>query len=228
VSYGVRTSDSGLLQCMSSCDIPVAVVGVASPEPLPADDLRRYDSLFSRLDQPIADDIDPNPLAPDHPTKPTSASSSASMGLARKASAKPTIVSHLPQDKGIRSTVKVLKSILKKPQRWSVEVENAKIDKEGPTVPLDEPNIDSATIAQQRETSPPPNRHQVTDIHGTGNVAAHVVGINGRDLKSSPNALPRSSLQLAPFDRKLFAIRGAELRDEYMRDNPASTPDSYN
>jgi hypothetical protein len=204
------------------------VVGVASPEPLPADDLRRYDSLFSRLDQPIAEDTDPKPLDPNHPAEPTATSSSATNGLSRKASAKSTVASHLPQDKGIRSTVKVLKSILKKPRRWSVEVENAKIDKDAPTIPLDEPNIDSATIAQQTEPSPPPNHNLVSDIHSTENVTAQAVGINGRDLKSSPQALPRSSLQLAPFDRKLFAIRGAELRNEYMRDNPASNRDSYN
>jgi hypothetical protein len=195
----------------------VAVVGVASAETPPGDDLRRNDSLFSRLE--------PATTGGDVPLDSPRLSSSANGPLTRDEE-DDTRVSH---DRGLRSTVKVLKSILKKPRRWSVEVESARADKDDVDRGPDVPSVDSANNTADETISSlsfERNPDAVCTAQNPGVAAPQPLATSQESsLPSQP--LPRSSLQMGPFDRKLFAMRGAELRHEYMRDSPASDRNSF-
>jgi hypothetical protein len=194
------------------------------------DDLRRNDSLFSRLEPAIAEEDSPALDAEDPTARRDVGGSSTDVPPSRD-HGQSTIASSVgAHDKGLRSTVKVLKSILKKPRRWSVEVEKTKLDTEVMTDVPDEPSIDSSATANETISSlsleSKPIEHQPTAVPVNGDTHAQAAEVvNGSSLSS--HKPPRSSLQIAAFDRKLFAIRGAELRDEYMRDTSAGGRESY-
>jgi len=116
-----------------------------------------------------------------------------------------------------RSTVRVLRGILKKPRRFS---KDAKIlDSEETTGPLDE-SISTPKSAPEGVIAEISNMHSSDDEQNKPkdgmNQTSPISG--GAGLNSPPYKIQRGSLQMAPFDRMIFAKRGAELRDEYMRD----------
>jgi hypothetical protein len=196
----------------------------------PVDDLRRNDSLFSRLEPAIEEEDSPALDAGDPTARRDVDGSSTDVPPGRDPGQNTIASSAGAHDKGIRSTVKVLKSILKKPRRWSVEVEKTKSDTEVRTDVPDEPSIDSAATGNETISSlsleSKPIEHQPTAVPVDGDTYAQAAEvINGSSLSS--HKPPRSSLQIAAFDRKLFAIRGAELRNEYMRDTSVGGRESY-
>lgn len=117
------------------------------------------------------------------------------------------------QDTVIRSPVKALRGILKKPRRYSKDArlpenegsvkaprESNEANSAGERVIL---NV-SGQHLDEDETQPNPNTELQTRVPET--------------FDRSSYRIPRGSLQMAAFDRVLFAKRGAELRDEYMRE----------
>lgn len=112
-----------------------------------------------------------------------------------------------------RSSVRVLRGILKKPRKQSREIKVQEIEE----IRLQRDQINGESTSIDQSIIP-----EISSQHSDGDeVQQHdplVVSPTklGNDLASYK--LQRGSLQMAAFDRILFAKRGAELRDEYMRD----------
>lgn len=111
-----------------------------------------------------------------------------------------------------RSSVKALRGILKKPRKYS---KDAKIPERQHVIHQpNEPHVLDSTVdsvvpevssehSDETPTTPADFESQPTKTEAT-------------DL--SPYRIQRGSLQMAAFDRVLFAKRGAELRNEYLRE----------
>jgi hypothetical protein len=113
-----------------------------------------------------------------------------------------------------RSSVKVLRGILKKPRRHSREVKMNEVTEirsrrghtNGDAGSIDQsiiPEISSQHSDEEQSQSPVKPTESPT---------------NPEPRDTALYKLERGSLQMAAFDRILFAKRGAELRDAYMRD----------
>jgi hypothetical protein len=115
-----------------------------------------------------------------------------------------------------RSTVKTLRGILKKPRRYSKESKIQECEKNG-NGPAESnhtsssdgiiPEI-SSQHSDEKQSRSADNTDTKSPSTGTGTTVPERLLFQ----------IPHGSLQMAAFDRLLFAKRGAELRDEYMRD----------
>jgi hypothetical protein len=195
------------------------VIGVPPSQANP-EDIKAEDTLFSPIEQrnnPFVDapDSDSIPLAKHskHNRSPTDTTSTDDNITIRMSTAK-------SEETVKRSTVKVLRGILKKPRRFSKEVVQSCVE-EKTEVPATRPSPDESTGDSSSvaggiipEIS---SRHSDDD--------SSTPGINGtirsptvlNETPRSPLSMQRGSLQLPEFDRMLFALRGAELREQYMR-----------
>lgn len=117
-----------------------------------------------------------------------------------------------------RSTVRALKGILKKPRRFSKDIETPPL--EDPKL-SDEAGLEPGGIGEGMVG-------QITDTHSddddAGDQRNNDISVSDTEqtaqmADSSVHATSRSTFQLQEFDRMLFAIRGAQLRNEYLRDN---------
>ena len=111
-----------------------------------------------------------------------------------------------------RSSVRTLRGILKKPRRFS---KDAKVsDGQGATSTPGEPTEMSNAVAEGVVP-------EISNIHSDDEYNKSKDGSPQSPVKSngigSSYKIQRGSLQLGPFDRLVYAKRGAELRDEYMR-----------
>ena len=111
-----------------------------------------------------------------------------------------------------RSSVRVLRGIHKKPRKQSREIKVQEIEE----IRLQREQINGESASIDQSIIP-----EISSQHSDGDeLQQHDPSVSptklGNDLASYK--LKRGSLQMAAFDRILFAKRGAELRDEYMRD----------
>jgi hypothetical protein len=133
-----------------------------------------------------------------------------------------------PPDESVKqSAVKALRGILKKPKRRSKEESKLL---EVPELVI-APGSSQASAASSVAGGIVPeisSRH--SDDENSGDLeelgglkkrgGSMLVDKKGEvEEKRVSRGIQRGSLQLASFDRTLFAIRGAELRNEYMRDS---------
>jgi hypothetical protein len=202
----------------SSCELPVVVVGVPPPD--------RTSEVFS--DEIISDLSVPQVnrkarngtelrstalennrhVTPDPPMDSSEASASGQQTDTPETSGTEDIVR--------RSSVRVLRGILKKPRRYSREIttqENqetrleTRLQREqvnGESASIDQSIIPEISSQHSDDEQSQPNNPIESPTKPETNLATY-----------KPQ---RGSLQMAAFDRILFAKRGAELRDEYMRD----------
>jgi hypothetical protein len=117
------------------------------------------------------------------------------------------------QDIAKRSPVKTLRGILKKPRRYSKDARSP--EKEDTTTVHNKPNDTNAT---REDIIPNVSIQQLDKDHPQPNPNAEPQTRVLESVDRSSYRIPRGSLQMAAFDRILFAKRGAELRDEYMRE----------
>lgn len=111
-----------------------------------------------------------------------------------------------------RSSVRTLRGILKKPRRFS---KDAKVlDGQGAAGAPGEP-------AEMSNAVPEGVIPEISNNHSDEEYNKSKDGSSQSPGKSngigSSYKIQRGSLQLGPFDRLVYAKRGAELRDEYMR-----------
>ena len=105
-----------------------------------------------------------------------------------------------------RSTARALRGILKKPRRLSRDTKPPEVECDPDPPPQSNGDLNSTAEGIVPEVS---SQH-------SGEVQNPPDPSNGVELSSYK--IQRGSLQMAAFDRVLFAKRGAELRNEYMRD----------
>lgn len=123
-----------------------------------------------------------------------------------------TLESSAPEGTTKRSSVKALRGILKKPRKYS---KDAKIPERQHVIHQPkEPNVLSPTA----DSVVPEVSSEHSDETPTipADLESQPTKTEATDL--SPYKIERGSLQMAAFDRVLFAKRGAELRNEYLRD----------
>jgi hypothetical protein len=197
----------------SSCELPIVVVGV--PPPNRASDVFS-DEIISELNVPQPNRKGRNETelrstalennrhaTPDPPMDPSGASASGQQTDTPETSGTEDIVR--------RSSVRVLRGILKKP-RYSREIKTQEIQEtrlrreqaNGESASIDQSIIPEISSQHSDDEQSQPNDPIESPTKPETNLAAY-----------KPQ---RGSLQMAAFDRILFAKRGAELRDEYMRD----------
>lgn len=118
-----------------------------------------------------------------------------------------------------RSSVRVLKGILKKPRRFSKFMEfnpsDSVVSPDGSPRSLE--SVQDGIEAQISETHSDDGKVQCKADEGVSATP------QPKDTAAQLPNTPRAALQLHEFDRMLFAIRGAQLRDEYMKDNRRQT-----
>jgi hypothetical protein len=124
----------------------------------------------------------------------------------------------IPGDTMKRSTVRTLRGILKKPRRYSKDSKILETDgcADAPKQTKSDSNSTTDSVVPEVSSQHSEELRLQPD----------------RDLESQPPEpdtvelssykIKRGSLQMAAFDRLLFAKRGAELRDEYMRGFPVT------
>jgi len=189
------------------------------PSDASQEETKAKDSLFSPIEQrsnPFVDAPSSDSILLSKPTKdnisPTDTSS-------RDDNDSPTTRSDRPEEPVKRSTVKVLRGILKKPRRFSKEVQTYPEEKHE----LAEPQLFPEDSSGDLSSLPGGIVPEISSKHSDDDNSARVTDESIRsplgldDIPRSPLAVQRGSLQLPAFDRMLFAIRGAELRDQYMR-----------
>lgn len=131
----------------------------------------------------------------------------------------PKTQSDCPDETVKRSTVRVLRGILKKPRRFSKEVQTCHEEKPEVT----EPQLSSPESTGDLSSLPGGIVPEISSRHSDDDNSLRATHQSIRsplaldDTPISPLSVQRGSLQLPAFDRMLFAIRGAELRDQYMR-----------
>jgi hypothetical protein len=111
-----------------------------------------------------------------------------------------------------RSSVKVLRGILKKSRRYSKDAKTPEQEDTGnkPREPVRADSMADSVVPE------------VSSLHSDDAQPQAEVNIDDPLAKPenpdlSPYKIQRGSLQMAAFDRVLFAKRGAELRNEYLR-----------
>lgn len=112
-----------------------------------------------------------------------------------------------------RSTVGALRGILKKPRRQSRDINSPEIQDDSDSPPQCNGDLDLRTGGNIPEVSSQYSDEVQNPHESTTNQPPKTNGIELSSYK-----IQRGSLQMAAFDRVLFAKRGAELRNEYMRD----------
>lgn len=112
-----------------------------------------------------------------------------------------------------RSTVRVLKGILKKPRRFSKDKDILIVESTSATQEEASDQNEEGVVPQISTAHSDEERSESTDANKTSTPE------NAEPPGSSHHLTHRGALQLPEFDRMLFAIRGAQLRDEYLRDN---------
>jgi hypothetical protein len=124
-----------------------------------------------------------------------------------------TLESSAPEGIVKRSSVRALRGILKKPRKYS---KDAKFPERQDVIHQPkEPNLLNSTA----DSVVP----EVSSQHSDETPTIPDATLESRPTKTeatdlSPYKMQRGSLQMAAFDRVLFAKRGAELRNEYLRD----------
>ena len=204
-----------LIDCeQSSCELPIVVVGVPPPNrtsyhfpdeiiselgvPQIAREGRNGTELRSTAFQKTRHDTHEPPM------DSSGASASGQQTDTPETSGTEDIVR--------RSSVRVLRGILKKPRRHSREIKSQEIQEtrlrrervNGESASIDQSIIPEISSQHSDDEQSQPNNPIESPTKPETNLAAY--------------KLQRGSLQMAAFDRILFAKRGAELRDEYMRD----------
>jgi len=167
---------------------------------------KRWDSLFSNLapdSEKSLVDSDEHPNT--SPRNESAVDASSSTGARNEDTVK-------------RPKGRVLKSILKKPRRWSKEpdrpTEAQSSEKNRSMTRSQATNLThSDNILQTSDTTSSPSESRDPETRGSQ------VSITGVASPYNAQTTERSAVQIAAFDRKLFAMRGAALRNEYMRDN---------
>jgi hypothetical protein len=198
----------------SSCELPIVVVGV--PPPDRTSDVFS-DEIISELSVPQVNRQGRNgtelrstalennrQATPDPPMDSSGASASGQQTDTPETSGTEDIVR--------RSSVRVLRGILKKPRRYSKEIktqenQETRLRREqvnGESASIDQSIIPEISSQHSDDEQSQPNNRIESPTKAETNLATY-----------KPQ---RGSLQMAAFDRILFAKRGAELRDEYMRD----------
>jgi hypothetical protein len=118
-----------------------------------------------------------------------------------------------PEETVKRSTVRALRGILKKPRRQSRDIKPPEVLADLDLPPQSNGDMNSTAGGIVPEVS---SQHS-DEIHSPPDPSTdQPTKPNGVELSSYK--IQRGSLQMAAFDRVLFAKRGAELRNEYMRD----------
>jgi len=198
----------------SSCELPIVVIGV--PPPDRTSDVFS-DEIISELSVPQVNRKGRNgtelrstalennrQATPDPPMDSSGASASGQQTDTPETSGTEDIVR--------RSSVRVLRGILKKPRRYSREIktqqnQETRLRREqvnGESASIDQSIIPEISSQHSDDEQSQPNNPIESPTKPETNLATY-----------KPQ---RGSLQMAAFDRILFAKRGAELRDEYMRD----------
>ena len=198
----------------SSCELPIVVIGV--PPPDRTSDVFS-DEIISELSVPQVNRKGRNgtelrstalennrQATPDPPMDSSGASASGQQTDTPEMSGTEDIVR--------RSSVRVLRGILKKPRRYSREIktqqnQETRLRREqvnGESASIDQSIIPEISSQHSDDDQSQPNNPIESPTKPETNLATY-----------KPQ---RGSLQMAAFDRILFAKRGAELRDEYMRD----------
>jgi len=111
-----------------------------------------------------------------------------------------------------RSSVRVLRGILKKPRK-SREIKVQEIEEirtHHDQINGESPIIDESIVPEISSQHSDDEQAQKHDLS--------VASPTKPENNLSSYSLRRGSLQMAAFDRMLFAKRGAQLRDEYLRD----------
>jgi hypothetical protein len=154
-----------------------------------------------------------------HLTKPTS------NGIAHKTSQNNKIASNslqLPDETVKQSAVKALRGILKKPKRRSKE-DSKLLEVPKPIAPSASPEPSATSSFAGGIVPEISSKHSddesPMDMEELGGLRNRAPAPVSPEEKRVSRGIQRGSLQLAAFDRTLFAIRGAELRNEYMRDS---------
>jgi hypothetical protein len=196
------------------------VIGVPPSEATP-EEIKAEDNLFSPIEQqnnpfvqaPVSDSISLT-KSMKHDRSPTDTLSTDDNDTVRVSTAK-------SEDTVKRSTVKVLRGILKKPRRFSKEVPTSLEEK------VDVPSTQPSPKESSGDLSSLPGGviPEISSRHSDDEGSPRGTSINVstsppiavETAPRSPLSMQRSSLQLPQFDRMLFAIRGAELREQYMR-----------
>ena len=114
-----------------------------------------------------------------------------------------------------RSSVRVLRGILKKPRRHSKELKVQEMEETTVRREFQSDSIDQSVIPEIS------SEHSDDELPQGPQVTIESRNQTGTNLTSYK--LQRGSLQMAAFDRILFAKRGAELRDEYMREGQGNS-----
>ena len=119
-----------------------------------------------------------------------------------------------PADETVkRSSVRALRGILKKPRRPSRDINPPEVQ-DDPDLP---PQSSGALNSTAGITVPEVSGQYLDEVQSPPDPCTEQnAKPNGVELSSYK--IQRGSLQMAAFDRVLFAKRGAELRSEYMRD----------
>jgi len=198
----------------SSCELPIVVIGV--PPPDRTSDVFS-DEIISELSVPQVNRKGRNgtelrstalennrQATPDPPMDSSGASASGQQTDTPETSGTEDIVR--------RSSVRVLRGILKKPRRYSREIKTQQ--NQETRLRREQVNGESASIDQSiiPEIS---SQHSDDEQSQLNNPIESPTKPETNLATYKPQ---RGSLQMAAFDRILFAKRGAELRDEYMRD----------
>jgi hypothetical protein len=194
----------------SSCELPIVVVGVPPPD--------RTSDVFS-------DEIVSELSVPQVNRKGRNGTEFRSTALEnnRQATPDPPMDSSAsgqqtdtPETSGTedivrRSSVRVLRGILKKPRRYSKEIKTQ--ENQETRLRREQVNGESASIDQS--IIPEISSQHSDDEQSQPN---NPIESTKPETNLATYKPQRGSLQMAAFDRILFAKRGAELRDEYMRD----------
>lgn len=175
------------------------------------------DSLFSPIEQRSNPFVDAPSSDSIILSKPTKHNISPTVTISRDDHDSPKTRSDGPEENLKRSTVKVLRGILKKPRRFSKEVQTCEEKPEVAELQLspedssgDLSSLPGGIVPEISSKHSDDDNPRVTDESLRSPLALD-------DVPRSPLSVQRGSLQLPAFDRMLFAIRGAELRDQYMR-----------
>jgi hypothetical protein len=124
-----------------------------------------------------------------------------------------TLESSAPEGTLRRSSVRALRGILKKPRKYS---KDAKFPERQDVIhqPKEPNRLNSTADSVVPEVS---SQHSdETPTIPDASLESQPTKTEATDL--SPYKMHRGSLHMAAFDRVLFAKRGAELRNEYLRD----------
>jgi len=127
-------------------------------------------------------------------------------------------------EEAVRPSIRVLRGILKKPRRLS-KVGSVGL---GPVRPVEQKVIQPPSIENNAVPTPSHDTGESSPLcEDEENPATESLppmpkpeNVDKR-LGPMPGTIPKAALQMPSFDRMLFAIRGAQLRDEYMKQSAA-------